>query len=550
MKQKLGFTIAALIFVFFAVTMRTAQVSAQQPTPMPGEPVPTPMPDLEYRIYKLEVVQDRTVQSLESINEQNRSLIIGAGTIIGVLVAIQGLATGAATTAQFVQLHREGRRDSRQANREEERDRIDRTGVEQVSKVMDVVQNTLASRIDIEHASFDQVSTIMDVVQRTLTSHLETEERAREAVEEAQGLVKQVGQFYQDFQMIISRARADIENRASQWAKTVGRHDFRGMTTALSSFAEQFDKFRTEFEALEKVEEGKLRPQFSPQVPYIRGIAAHYTNQPEIAKQYLEEVIRSREPLPGEDQRACSRRRANAYYYLGLTESNFGNNQRAIELFEEANELDLEARDFLTRAVTAEAYVMMNRFDSARKYADQIENRLQDIESREGRLRNFHLRLRSRARLIRANTALLERTPKWEEAQLLLESVHDTDPQYYYAIVTLAQVYYEQGELDKAQQLFDKAYMTIERSGDLLTVTETRTKVLLRMVAGMCCKHGPKDEDRADELLDQADNVLHSLPRIGNQNCTVFSTLSKRNESSNTIRRHIELIREGKVLLS
>jgi len=415
---------------------------------------------------------------------------------------------------------------------------------------MDVVQNTLASRIDIEHASFDQVSTIMDVVQRTLTSHLETEERAREAVEEAQGLVKQVGQFYQDFQMIISRARADIENRASQWAKTVSRHDFRGMTTALSSFAEQFDKFRTELEALEKVEEGKLRPQFSPQVSYIRGIAAHYTNQPEIAKPYLEEVIRSREPLPGEDQRACSRRRANAYYYLGLTESNFGNNQRAIELFEEANELDLEARDFLTRAVTAEAYVMMNRFDNARKYADQIENRLQDIESREGRLRNFHLRLRSRARLIRANTALLERTPKWEEAQLLLKSVHDTDPQYYYAMVTLAQVYYEQGELDKAQQLFDKAYMTIERSGDLLTVTETRSKVLLRMVAGMCCKHGPRDEDRADELLDQADNVLHSLPRIGNQDCTVFSTLSKRNESSNTIRRHIELIREGKVLLS
>ena len=216
---------------------------------------------------------------------------------------------------------------------------------------------------------------------------------------------------------------------------------------------------------------------------------------------------------------------------------------------EEANRLDLEGSGFLTRAAIADTYAMMNRFDSARYYVDQIENGLQDIEDREGPLHGFQLRLRSRARLIRANMALLMRAPDWDVPQLLLESVLDTDPQYTHAIVTLAQVYYGQDRLDEAQKQFDKAHMAIERSGDLITVTEIRSKILLRMVAGMCCKHGPQDEDRAHALLDQADNLLPSLPRIDDQDCTVFSTLSKRNESSNTIRRHIGLIREGQVLL-
>jgi len=39
MKRKFCVMIAALAFVFFVVAMRTAQVSAQQPTPIPGEPL-------------------------------------------------------------------------------------------------------------------------------------------------------------------------------------------------------------------------------------------------------------------------------------------------------------------------------------------------------------------------------------------------------------------------------------------------------------------------------------------------------------------------------
>jgi tetratricopeptide (TPR) repeat protein len=420
----------------------------------------------------------------------------------------------------------------------------------------ELLQQMLENRLDTEKQlreaylmGIEQVYGVMNVVRQTLEIRLKTEEQAREMVAGArEQLDEQLGplqQFYQHFQVTIKRSRQAIEERASQLAQ-VSRHDFRRKTSELNSFAQQFDTFSAEFEVLEEE-----RRTFGARVPYIRGIAAHCANQPENAVKYLNDVVSSHQPEPGEDAIAYKRRVANAYYYLGLTESNFGNNEKAIELFEKANELDLQARDFLTRVVTAEAYVMMKDFDKAQGYIDYVERRLNEIESEEGHLRNFHLRLRSRAALIRANIAILRREANWhqEVQRLLNETVYVTDPQYYYATATLAQIHYDQGATGKAQELFHKAYQSIERSGHLLTVTESRSRILLLMVAGMCCKHGLMDEKRAEQHLDEADHLRDSLPRMGSQVCTVFSTLSKRNESSDTIRRHIELIRRGEVLL-
>jgi tetratricopeptide (TPR) repeat protein len=319
------------------------------------------------------------------------------------------------------------------------------------------------------------------------------------------------------------------------------------MADALNDFAQQVDRFRAEFEALEA---GDPCPQFSARVPYIRGVAAHYANQPEIAKECLEEVVHAQGPEPDETKDDHSRRIANANYYLGLTESNFGNHSYAIQLFEKANELDLEERDFLTRVVTAESYVMLRNFDKAREFTDAVKAGLAEMAKTEGPLLNHQRRLQSRAMLIKANMEIIGREGDWQgQAQQLLERVHAEDPQYYYATATLAQVYYVKGDRDKARELFQEAYTTIQQLGHLITVTEARTRVLLLMTAGMCCKHGPQEERWAEEHLDRATDLLGSLPRRGHQICTVFSTLSKQNESSDVIRHHIELIRKGRVLL-
>jgi tetratricopeptide (TPR) repeat protein len=519
MKQRLIKMIAMLVFVLFALKVGAVQTLAQQPTPTPGMPAPTPTPNLEGRICQLEAEQTQTVRSLELMNEQNKSIITVIGAFAAVLILIQTAATGFQAYISAVQLGREGKRDE-----------VDSMGVRRVSDVMSVVQHTLQGRLDRER---------------------EERERAQKAEIELENIRGQIGsleQFHKAFQTIIRKTRREIDERASQWAKDVSRHDFRGMANDLNRFAQDFDSFKAGFEGLEEP-----RGRFTARVPYIRGIAAHYSNQPDIAKQYLEEVERRREELgPGDTERGRDRRVANAYYYLGLIESNFDNPQEAITLFNKANTLDPQARDFLTRVVTAEAYVMIGDFEKARESIAEIKKSAAEMENR-GTLRNYHLRLQSRAILIEANMAILARQADWhQEAQELLEAVYEAEPHYYYATATLAQVYYDQGDHDKhdkARKLFGEAYKDMERSRHFHTVTEARSQILLEMFAGMCCKHRLMDDKLADEHLDRADRFRGRLPKIGTQVCTVFSPLSKKNEQNSIIYNHIELIRKGEVLL-
>jgi tetratricopeptide (TPR) repeat protein len=558
MKQRLIGALVALVALSLAATAAAVQVSAQQSTQTPP-PIftPTPSPDWEKRIYQLEVEQEKNIGSLKSINEQNRFIITGVGAIIAVLVAIQGFATAShlrreQTSFEKVSGIMDAVQQTLQRRLEEEQNRK----IDQVSNIMDVVERTLESRLEVEEqaheasrAGVEQVSKIMEVVQRTLESRLDAEKQAREEARQAQVQLQTVldrftslERFYKNFQMTIKNARRAIEESASRLAQ-VPRHGFKERVNELSSFAQQFDTFKAEFEDLEE----EPHPKFSARVLYIRGIAALYANQPEDAKQYLEKVIHFQDPEPGEPHLAFDRRVAVAYYYLGLIESNFGNHQGAIDSLEAANKRDLERRDFLTRIVTAEAYVMINNFDSARRFLSEVEEELGKMERAEGRLYNHQLRLRSRAALIRANMAILGRQA--DEARKLLEPVYAADPRYYYATATLAQVYASQGDFGGAERLFREAYETVERSGHLFTVVEARSKILLLMVAGMCCKHGIRDERRSEEYLDQADGLRGSLPTLGGKACTVFSTLSKRSESSGTVHEHIEKIREDVILL-
>jgi tetratricopeptide (TPR) repeat protein len=525
--KKLKFIIAIVVVVllFFAVTTGIMQVFAQQSTPTPSSPAITPtfnlenrITDLENRMIQVETTQTQLIASLTSSNDQYKFLLTAFGAALGALVVIQGILQGVATSAQ---LRREGMRDTRQARREDEQDQVQYTGAKQVSEIMNVVKSTLESRLDAEQQAREEANKTRKDLDRVLN--------------EVSSLVGFVRNY-----------KTNIQN-ASRLAQ-VPRHNFRSISNELNSFARQFESFRTEYEPLEE----EPRRKFSARTLYIRGIAAHYANQPETAKRYLTEVTEFQQPELGDTDRAYKRRIANAYYYLGLTDSNFGNVQNAIDCFENANSLDPDGTDFLTKLVTAEAYIMKGKdgFDRAKQIIMEVEEGLRRKKEKEGRLAGVYLRLRSRATLILANMAILRREGNWwEEVQTLLKQVLDDDPGYYYATATLAQVNSVRDMQGDAQRLFREAYETIERSGDLFMVTEARSQILLRMVAGLCCLHGLMDKNRSEEHLDRADSLLGSLPKIDSQVCTVFSTLSKRNEKGETIHDHIELIRGGKVLL-
>lgn len=547
-------------FLFFILTMITP-VSAQSSTPTPINPKSSPTPDLdptriaelEKKVFQLETIQTQQMASLKDSNEQYRSLLTLMSAFIGILALAGGIFQVFVTVFQFrrdnkqeaIQAEREKREKEReqaqqalQAGREQERDQVQHKGIQQVSEIMKVVKDTFESRLDAEKEA-----------------RLEAKS-AHEELEKVLAEVRFLDQFFKNFQANIKSARQSIEDTASQLALTP-RHDLRPVANELDNFAKQFDSFKTNYERLEQ----EPHPSFSTKALYIRGIAAHYLNEPQIAKPYLSQVTRLQQPEKGDiDETAYKRRIANANYYLGIIDLNFGNAQVAIKSFEQANSLDSDRTDFLTKVVEAEAYVMGGKeedFDNAEKVISEINEGLLRKRSKAGHLTGVYLRLQSRAFLVRANMMILKREEDWYKGvEKLLEPIHSDDPSYYYATVTLAQAYAIHDKHDAAHDkhgaakgLFQEAYEIIERSGHFFTVTETRSQILLQMVAGLCCQHGIMAKTRADEHLNKAGNLLAMLPKIDSQACTVFSTLSKHNENSNTIQDHIELIRKGKVLL-
>jgi hypothetical protein len=238
---------------------------------------------------------------------------------------------------------------------------------------------------------------------------------------------------------------------------------------------------------------------------------------------------------------------ANAFYYLGVTSSNFGDVTDATDNFREAVRRDPDRRDYLTRVVAAEALVMAGRTDEAKREAQEIVNLIDD-QAGGLRLVAIHRRLRSRAILIQANAAIVAgRDAYAQDVANLLRPVLDDDPEYYYAIATLAQVTAASGGSDAAA-LFRQAFDCIVHLNDLQIVTEVRSRILLYMTAAICLRAGASDTRHSDEHLDWANELREELPRLHGQPCTVFSALTKFNETSDAIQVHIGLIRDGQLL--
>jgi tetratricopeptide (TPR) repeat protein len=461
---------------------------------------------MERRIDKLELRQEDAVNSLKSSNEHLRFVITLVTGIIAILVGIQGFTT-------YSQMRRE------------------QAGAEKVSGIMDVVKDTLDTRLTAEKAE---------------------RARADKAEAEVEALSTKWKKIESHRSKRLDEERARIESLASSWAKQHSRHDFRRMASELAAFAHRHDAFKADAEEYEELK----TYTFTARVPYIRGIAAHYGNLPAVATEYLEGVTARPDKESDEDESAFHRRKANAFYYRGVIASNFAEGEEqneAIRHFHEASELDDDATDLLTRLVTAEAHAMMGGGEAkAFGLIEEVRNGAKRMAA-TGKRKAVHNRLVSRADLIGANLRIIGQQDDWaSKAEGLLTEVHRNDPGYYYATATLAQVLHVQGKEREAKDLFSEASRAIERSGDRFVVTEVRSRVLLLMVAAMCAKHGQEhraeDDAIADAYLNLADELRAQLPRIGDSLCTVFSPLRKVNADSEKIGSDIEHIREGKVL--
>jgi len=497
--------------VIFTVVTLNSQQQPQSPSAPPGGS----SSDFERRISRLENQQALEIASLERAVSKYESVLFllaafatAAGTIIVGLHAFSSLA----------HYKREQAQDVRQAAREKDRDAVDKQGVESVSK-------------------------ILDVVYKTQEAHLAAEDKTKDI----QKQLDRVNRFLDTHQRVINRDRDEIEQSASDLAATP-RHEFRRKANLLSAIAAHCDRFERDFSSLD--DSGRT---FSARVSYVRGVAAHYGNQPDLVSRFLGPVVLADKPEPDEPLAIPYQKRvASAYYFLGITLSNF-NKPEALGQFKAAIDAYPDETDYLSRLVTAEAYLMQGQ--DAEGLLDKVDAGTLLRQQQDGQHERLYVRLRSRSKLIRANSLLMPHTRAGikpsravlEEIRNLLEPLVIEDKEYYYATATFAQVLYELGD-DRAAQHFRSAHELIRSSFDLVTVAETRSKILIRLFAAICCFQIPEGAEAGKRYLGEANDLIEDLPNLETKICTVFSPLSKWNDEDEVLRQQIEWIREGRVL--
>ncbi len=376
-----------------------------------------------------------------------------------------------------------------------------------------LIQTVFQARHDrVQHQGVEQVSSVMGVVQQTLQSRLDAEKEARgeaaAAKAELDSLKDSLGPIARRLALqdrMIERERTDIEDKAERIATSTARHEFRRKSRQLAEVARQFDAFRTQFEPLEEPAR-----EFSARVRYIRGIAAIYDNDPERVIRYLTEVTQM--GVDNEPPGRANRRIANAYYYLGITYANFNHQAEAVDSLNEAIARAADGDDYLTRTVFAEAISTFGHVGSSvdQRLVDPMRI-VADIDKEyDGRPMPANIRkLRSRALLIQANLAILSGSPTFgATTTAILRPLLVANPDYYYATVTLAQTLAYEGS-PEAADVFRIADEGIRRSDNLRTLTEARSRILLQMTAALCLRYGANDTRHSDDLLDSASSGLH-----------------------------------------
>jgi tetratricopeptide (TPR) repeat protein len=433
---------------------------------------------------------------------------------------------------------REKQLDTRRSNRENRLDEMTASSVESVNNVLQIVYGTFDERRKAE-AEGRQVAESFSKGLKDLT----------ETIDKLNGKIRDLEGFADDIRRTVENERRAIEQRAIRLTKTTPRHLFRERGAELAELAREHDAFVAK-QGLADVP-SKDGAHFSVYVSYIRGIAAHYANDPKRATAQLERVAVDASVQPGEEPTHCNKRRAVAYYFLGVTESNFGAYLRAIEAFQRAIDLESSPKDVLSRLVAAEAAAFESRAVDANAYLEQVDNILLEVrqqhEAAKRPLPSSFKRQGIRAALIRANIAIAGGRDSWDAAERLLRSV--SEPHEYYASATLGQILERRNPgSTEARSCFEQAYLAIRDLGHLHAVSEVRSKILLLQVAGMSARYTHGYTAMAEEHLAEAESLVASLPERDGQFCTVFSILAKRNVDRSSILTEIEALRRGSVL--
>lgn len=366
-----------------------------------------------------------------------------------------------------------------------------------------------------------KVNQVIEVVNRTLAFRLQQEEKFAKTIEE------------------IERMKAEQQEKKKQkLAQAIAINDhFKKMSRMeyASLTDEQYRRGLRLQRLLNESEEllGDEHYLVAGSLLYDCGVIAYYDNDIVEAKAYLDRAATSRAPdhdAQLEANEGYRRRFSFVHYFRALIQKNWGELAEARREIEQSMSYETRETEFLTPVTKAEilSYIPGDE-DLCIKELGAILSRIRAVES-DLRDKGMELdpnqrRLRNRMLVLAGNVHFIKR--EFDRALVQYEAAIAFQPSDYYALASAGQCQLELGNADAATEHFEKCLAAIERSGDFRRKRERITRAVIAVTAVNAAK-GCADPAARDQWTRDARDLLSGNLDVDGWSPKFFSPASKR----------------------
>jgi tetratricopeptide (TPR) repeat protein len=519
--------------------------STQQPTAPPQQPTaPPPVLDeqvqplaQDVQLMKIKVESEleasrKGIEAIREANDQNFRVFV----IIGGVATAFGLVTLVTTWLKGRQEHQdykderkfyEDRATEYETRRQDEHKAILQLYGEQLEARQE--ENKYAGRMfALQEKNLEEVNTITTAIAAGATQNVDnlntmlaTFKRIMDfKVAEAKDVPKLVQEMKGQLEELRGAQRQQVEELLRSAVRLRRpRHMYASPDPDLQR---QMVEFRTQMDLMQRVMLDQHTGVESPaenrrygEIYLRRGVIAYYDNDMpksremlEIAERFYPFLEQEIESMP-RDQKVHT---AFTQFYLAFIQKNYGTMTAAKEHIEKSYAVygRNEQKELLTPTTRAEILSYLRELANAQAAIQEVLDRAKILLEQDGHLSQHDATYALRVRLFLGNTCYVNR--EWDNALQHYQEALEADVRQvysYYIYHSIAQVYHQLGNEEKAKESKRQAYNELLATDHLRTKVALDTRILLNALAYLCTR-----EDEPEKAKEYRETVRELWLRV------------------------------------
>ena len=506
----------------------SAQV-AFQTTPQAVQPATTP--NLEQR---LELIEDRLNLALALKDEKiqdTRDRIDNIYKELQWVLAIVGLFLA------FFSI-RDAIRHSKESNRQRGIDDIVKTAMTQQVRLGKIQVESAEKQSSQQFEPVQSVSNVIDVVQKTLAFRLDQDKNVADAFNEIKRIKVERER--------IRKLKIDAAIGILDHFANVSRMQYTALTDEQHKRGSKLVLLASELVVNELDEFIKERGfELAGRLFYTCGVIAYYDNDIVEARSFLDLAAQCRAADHDAEARTNEKYRlrfAFIHYYRALIQKNWGDlSEASHEIQQSARLLEGRQSEFLTPVTMAEihSYITGEEHRSRNDLQDLLQRivQLESGQTAQGRVLDANQkRLRNRMLVLLGNTHFM--LQQYQEALVHYTAAIGHNADDYSALASVAQCFQALGDKAAATDHFGRCSDAIERSGDFRRKRERISRALVAVLAANAAK-GCANSSRWYDYAREARDLLGGNLAVDGLSPKFFSPATKRLVSAQDLLKEV-----------